>query len=294
MNKLEHTKNLADRITRITAALRNVVHREDIFLQSIELVSEHFNGAMLVYQKNNRPDHVIDRLYICGPCITGTSIFIDKNRFHVNDRFVDGANSIVVRCNEPNGILLLGEDVNLYQCEFDLGIVGAHVPPITSLAPIIVVANGISATGSRFQSASNGPIALGQCCAIAKGTIVRSHDDHAVIDLDRNEIINSPKGIAIEGYNWICEDAVILKGVTIGYGSVLAAKAVATKNCPNKSLLAGIPAKVMRHNISWQSHPYNYDTNHLKMCMQLCEEELAISRQALTHATPTVANIPTL
>ena len=41
-------------------------------------------------------------------------------------------------------------------------------------------------------------------------------------------------------------DAVILPGVTIGNHSVVAAGAVVTKNVPPHSLVAGVPAKIIK------------------------------------------------
>ena len=45
---------------------------------------------------------------------------------------------------------------------------------------------------------------------------------------------------------WIGSNSTILKGVTIGEGSVVAAGAVVTKDVPPMTVVAGVPAKVMR------------------------------------------------
>jgi acetyltransferase-like isoleucine patch superfamily enzyme len=50
---------------------------------------------------------------------------------------------------------------------------------------------------------------------------------------------------------WIGKNAVILKGIIIGEGSVIAAGAVVTKDVPDHCLVAGVPAKVIRKNIEW-------------------------------------------
>jgi acetyltransferase-like isoleucine patch superfamily enzyme len=57
--------------------------------------------------------------------------------------------------------------------------------------------------------------------------------------------------IAIEDDVWIGCRATILKGVTIGKGSVVAAGAVVTKSCPHHSLIGGIPAKIIREGVVW-------------------------------------------
>ena len=45
--------------------------------------------------------------------------------------------------------------------------------------------------------------------------------------------------------------AIILKGVTIGDGAIIAAGAVVTKDVPAKCVVAGNPAKVVRENVIW-------------------------------------------
>lgn len=46
--------------------------------------------------------------------------------------------------------------------------------------------------------------------------------------------------------SWICMDSVILPGVTIGSGSIIAAGSVVTKNVPCNELWGGIPAKKIK------------------------------------------------
>jgi acetyltransferase-like isoleucine patch superfamily enzyme len=45
---------------------------------------------------------------------------------------------------------------------------------------------------------------------------------------------------------WIGANAVILPGVTIGDHSVVAAGAVVTKDVPPHTLVAGVPAKIIK------------------------------------------------
>jgi acetyltransferase-like isoleucine patch superfamily enzyme len=54
------------------------------------------------------------------------------------------------------------------------------------------------------------------------------------------------KPIAIEKNVWIATGATILGGVTVGENSVVAAGAVVTNDVPPNSLVAGVPAKVIR------------------------------------------------
>ena len=52
--------------------------------------------------------------------------------------------------------------------------------------------------------------------------------------------------IIIEDYAWICTGAIVLQGVTVGRGSVVCAGAVVTKDVPPMTVVAGVPAKVIK------------------------------------------------
>lgn len=52
--------------------------------------------------------------------------------------------------------------------------------------------------------------------------------------------------VVIEDDVWVGANVTILKGVTIGHGSVVAAGAIVTKSCPPYSIIGGVPAKVLR------------------------------------------------
>ena len=51
--------------------------------------------------------------------------------------------------------------------------------------------------------------------------------------------------VIIEDDCWIAANSIILAGVTIGKGSVIAAGSVVTKSIPPYSIAAGVPAKVI-------------------------------------------------
>ena len=66
----------------------------------------------------------------------------------------------------------------------------------------------------------------------------------AVTEDEKAEQDDEP--VVLSGDNWIGANAVVLKGVTVGQGAVIAAGAIVTKDVPAYSIVAGNPAKVIR------------------------------------------------
>lgn len=56
--------------------------------------------------------------------------------------------------------------------------------------------------------------------------------------------------VTIEDDVWTGANITILKGVTIGRGSVIAAGAVVNKSCPPYSIIGGVPAKVLKYRFT--------------------------------------------
>lgn len=81
-------------------------------------------------------------------------------------------------------------------------------------------------------------------------------DDVAIRDSDGHELIGSGKPmtmpIVIGNHVWIGAKVTILKGVTIGEGAIVAAGSVVSHDVPPRTLVGGVPAKVIRENVSWK------------------------------------------
>lgn len=86
-------------------------------------------------------------------------------------------------------------------------------------------------------------IQIGDNCRIAPHATLMDSDFHGVDDRD-----GQPKcaPIVLENDVWIAQRAMVLKGVRIGQGAVVAAGAVVTKDVAPYTLVGGVPARVIR------------------------------------------------
>ena len=91
-------------------------------------------------------------------------------------------------------------------------------------------------------------INIGKNVAIAAEVIIRDSDNH---EISYNGY-EKTKPIVIGNHVWIGMRAMILKGVTIGDGAIIAAGSVVTKDVPANSLVGGVPAKIIKENIEWK------------------------------------------
>lgn len=90
-------------------------------------------------------------------------------------------------------------------------------------------------------------ITIGNDVCIAEGTVIRDSDNHHIYRDDYK--MSAP--ITIGNHVWIGMNAMILKGVTIGDGAVVAAGAVVTRDVPAKVMVGGVPAKIIKENVEW-------------------------------------------
>lgn len=116
--------------------------------------------------------------------------------------------------------------------------------------PSISIGNNVSIETDCHIGCIN-KIIIGNNVLIASGVYISDHSHGA---LDFSDIDTSPlerslasKGpIIVEDNVWIGERAVILAGVKIGNNSIIGANAVVTKDVPSYSIVAGVPAKVIK------------------------------------------------
>ena len=92
-----------------------------------------------------------------------------------------------------------------------------------------------------------GPVTIGNHVNLAQGitvTALNHNFDDTDKRIDEQGVSTTP--VIIGDDIWIGANAVVLPGVTIGNHSVVAAGAVVTKDVPTHSIVAGVPAKIIK------------------------------------------------
>jgi len=136
------------------------------------------------------------------------------------------------------------DDNSTFECYNDFKLYQGASIYVAPKAKLVINGFGFMNTNSTLNCFDY--IELGNDCAIADNVTISDSDNHSI----NNKKITAP--IIIKDHVWIGKNAIILKGVTIGAGAVVAAGAVVTKDVPPYTLVAGIPAKVIKENIQWK------------------------------------------
>jgi len=98
--------------------------------------------------------------------------------------------------------------------------------------------------------AKNVKIKIGNRVAISPGVIIISASAPNMSLLCKNDYVKNriikTESVQIEDDVWIGAGAVIMPGVKIGKESVVGAGAVVTKDVPRRTIVAGVPARIIK------------------------------------------------
>jgi len=117
-----------------------------------------------------------------------------------------------------------------------------------SSSAYIEIGEGSGASGSVLCSYSS--VKIGKNVGLGANCKIYDTDFHPISPIKRlnQQSISDARSAPVEVGDsvWIGEGALVLKGVTIGYGAVVAARAVVTVNVDRLTLVQGNPASVRR------------------------------------------------
>lgn len=215
-------------------------------LKKTKLLSRLYFIKTLLQQKNIMliKSYQLSLKYKCNFYMyKGTKIFIGKTS-NIN---IKGTISINLPWEETNNykasfIILDNATLNLE------GIFRFYSGCFISINPYatLELKNGFINRNGNIRCFNK--ISIGDNCKISEDCVISDSDNHKIINSNRP--ISLP--IIIEDNVWIGLRSIILKGVSIGKGSVIAAGSVVTKDIPQSSLVGGVPAKLIKEYIDWE------------------------------------------
>lgn len=104
----------------------------------------------------------------------------------------------------------------------------------------ITIEHGVS-IGPKVLLDGRKGLRIGKSAVIAYEAIIWT------LNHDYNDEKFREKGGSVEigEYAWICSRSIILPGVKIGKGAVVASGAIVTKDVPEWAIVGGVPAKIL-------------------------------------------------
>jgi acetyltransferase-like isoleucine patch superfamily enzyme len=112
---------------------------------------------------------------------------------------------------------------------------------------------GRNATANFTDCLVHGPaaLAIGEDCMFAVNSAVRTFDSHAILDAATGEQINRAQDVRIGRHVWLGQNATVMPGADVGDGAIVGAGAVVTHPVAARALVVGVPARVLRDNVTW-------------------------------------------
>lgn len=148
---------------------------------------------------------------------------------------------------KPRFVHISGPNIHIGDCftaiaepmhRVEIGVWGREV----GVGAIHIGRGVLMSPGSRISASDE--VRIGDGVMMANGTYITDSDWHTVYDRTQRSATVTP--VHVGDNVWLGDHATVLKGVKIGENSVVAARAVVTKDVPANVIVAGNPAKVVR------------------------------------------------
>lgn len=184
----------------------------------------------ILYSKN-----VNGKVTIIGPYSLrlnkSAKINIDGN-LSIGNNSIGNKRDVIIRMDKNTTLNIKGSASFYYGCD------------------IVLFENSVLTIGNSFINSDakircHKSITIGDNCAISHDITIMDSDAHYLNGKKKTE------DVVIGNNVWIGTRVTILPGVKIGNGAIIAAGAVVTKNVPEKSLVAGCPARVIKEDVEW-------------------------------------------
>lgn len=164
------------------------------------------------------------------------------------------------------GVILIGKNVTLRNCTFDLADDGTFISigdncMLANLNITTRKKNSIAVVGKNTTwesgaalNAHSKIISIGSDCMISSSVVLRTADGHSIFDASTKERINSDMNVEIGDHVWLGNAARVNKGVVVGSGSVVGQMSIVSKDVEENCIYAGVPAKKIKEGVVWSRY----------------------------------------
>ena len=211
-----------------------------------------------------------------------------NNTITIDEQVKNNQNATII-INGKNNKLRIADNVKLGPTYIEITgddcsiIIESHCMVLGELrcldnSTILQIQKETTMLGVKIYLHESGKIIIGKDCMFSSEILMDVSDCHSVIDLQSGKRINPPGDILIGNHVWLCEGCTILKGVTIGENAIVAAKSLVSTNVPANTIVGGIPAKIIKENITWDRRILPCPLAKLNIYM-LFKKEMACKKQ---------------
>lgn len=154
-----------------------------------------------------------------------------------------------------NGNIVKIGNTSLLKAVMQIGLPKTPVENCT-----LSIGNGSGCCDARFMMCEdNYQIIIGQKVMISDNVQIWCTDTHSVVDMEGN-LLNEGKEVKIGDHVWIGRDVHISKNTYIADNSIVGWGSIVTgKHTEPNVILAGVPARVVKRNVTWDGrNPKTY------------------------------------
>lgn len=171
----------------------------------------------------------------------------EKSIFNVSGK----GNKIISNCaNWSNSEICIKGDNNIIVLSEDVELRSAHII-IRGTDCSILIGKNTTTGGVRIVNVgADCSITIGENCLFADNIELWASDTHSIYDA-KGDMINSERSITIGNNVWLGSHVIVLKGISVGDGSVIGMGSVVTKNVPAHVVSVGNPNRTVRSGVSW-------------------------------------------
>ena len=171
----------------------------------------------------------------------GGVLDIKKGRFMVNASWIKG------RKRQYTSQLIVSKDARLI-VEGSFGMYQGASIFLAPNAEMLIKGDSFINTNTVINCFSR--IEIGKGTVIGDDVRIQDSDNHIVVESGESKRMSAP--IIIGNHCWIAKNVIILKGVTIGDGTIIGAGAVVVNDIPTGCLAVGNPAHVIKKDVEWK------------------------------------------